>query len=173
MANVEWISEIVMWVAVGATILIISLLVTLFLRDRRHEMGIYLALGARRGTIATQILTEVLIIALIAVSLSVFTGNLLASNMSATMLENQLAEEQKNQANDDDYVIYKRSVDIYPPGHANTDQFSTDEVMKMYKVSLDIKTVLFIYLIGMGSVLVSTLVPIIYTLRLKPRQILM
>lgn len=174
MANVEWISEIVMWVAVGATILIISLLVTLFLRDRRHEMGIYLALGARRGTIATQILTEVLIIALIAVSLSVFTGNLLASNMSATMLENQLAEEQKSQAQDGDYG-YRVAIDVYPGGgyENNEDRISTEEVMGLYKVSLDAKTVLFIYLVGMGSVLVSTLVPIIYTLRLRPRQILM
>ncbi|MGI6167743.1 MAG: ABC transporter permease [Eubacteriales bacterium] len=183
MANVEWIAEIVMWVAVGATVLIISLLVTLFLRDRRHEMGIYLALGARKGAIVTQILTEVLVVALIAVTLSVFTGNLLASNMSATMLENQLTEEQKNEADGGHDVIPFRDISVsssksigilpVPIEEEDTGQITTEDVMEMYKVRLDLKTVLFIYLIGMGSVLVSTLVPIIYTLRLKPRQILM
>lgn len=172
MANVKWIANIVMWVAVCATILIISLLVTLFLRDRKHEMGIYLALGERKGIIASQILSEVLIIAVIAVSLSIFSGNILAEKMSTTMLENQLAEEEKNNADDGGVIIY-RAIDSYYGGYGNETLISADEVMEMYKVSIDAKTIAFIYLIGMGSVLVSTLIPIIYTLRLKPKNILM
>ena len=179
MANVEWIANIIMWVAVFATILIISLLVTLFLRDRRHEMGIYLALGERKVTIAAQILSEVLIIALVAVSISVFTGNLLATQMSTTMLENQLAEQEKSraEAEEDDYgggVIIYRS--IIKPGVNETDSghlISSEDVMEAYDVSIDGKTILLIYIVGMGSVLISTLVPIVYTLQLKPRKILM
>ncbi len=171
MANVKWIADIVMWVAVCATILIISLLVTLFLRDRKHEMGIYLALGERKGIIAAQILSEVLIIAIVAVSLSLYSGNILAQKMSTTMLKNQLAEQQKNNA-DDDIIIYREISSIYYGDETQTG-ISTDEVMEMYSVSLDAKTVAFIYLIGMGSVIVSTLIPIAYTLRLKPKNILM
>ena len=96
------------------------------------------------------------------------------SEMSFTLLEIQLAEEQKSQSLDGDYG-YRVAIDVYPGGgyENNEDRISTEEVMGLYKVSLDAKTVLFIYLVGMGSVLVSTLVPIIYTLRLRPRQILM
>ena len=43
----------------------------------------------------------------------------------------------------------------------------------MYTVKLDAKTILFIYLIGMGSVIVSTIIPLAYTLQLKPRKILL
>lgn len=174
LSNVEWIADIVMWVAVGATVLIISLLVTLFLRDRKHEMGIYLALGERKGTIAAQILTEVLIVALIAVSLSVFSGNVIAGKMSTTMLENQLAEEQKNKI-DNDYSYGSSGIWIgdYFGEVVDDDTMSSEEIMELYDVKLDIKTVLFIYVVGMGSVLVSTLVPIMYTLRLKPKKILM
>ncbi len=171
MANVLWIADIVMWVAVVATVLIISLLVTLFLRDRRHEMGIYLALGARKGVVAAQIVSEVLLVAILAVSLSIFSGNMLAENMSTTMLENQLAEEEKNKA-DDDYIGIYKSISI--GGYYEEDSgISADDVMEQYHVSLDAKTVVFIYVVSIGSVLISTLIPIIYTLQLKPKKILM
>lgn len=172
MANVKWIADIVMWVAVGATILIISLLVTLFLRDRKHEMGIYLALGERKGIIAAQILSEVLIIAVVAVSLSIFSGNILAGKMSATMLENQLAEEEKNNA-DDGVIIYRAAISSSYGGYGSEAPISSDEVLEMYSVSIDAKTIAFIYLVGLGSVLVSTIIPIAYTLGLKPKNILM
>ena len=41
MANVEWISEIVMWVAVGATILIISLLSAVLARPQARDEYIW------------------------------------------------------------------------------------------------------------------------------------
>ncbi len=171
MANVLWIADIVMWVAVVATVLIISLLVTLFLRDRRHEMGIYLALGARKGAVAAQIVSEVLLVAILAVSLSIFSGNMLAENMSTTMLENQLAEEEKNMADDDQWGIYRS---VWGGGSYEEDSgISADDVMEQYHVSLDARTVAFIYVVSIGSVLISTLIPIVYTLQLKPKKILM
>lgn len=177
MSNVEWIADIVMWVAVVATVLIISLLVTLFLRDRRHEMGIYLALGERKVIIASQILSEVLLIALVAVSLSVFSGNYLANKMSTTMLENQLAEQEKSRAENDNNnsgggIIWYKDI-IGAPETESNHLISSEDVMDAYDVSIDGRTVLFIYVVGMGSVLISTLVPIVYTLQLKPRKILM
>jgi len=46
--NMEWIASIILYVAASATLVILSLLVTLFLRDRKHEIGIYLSLGEKR-----------------------------------------------------------------------------------------------------------------------------
>lgn len=171
MTNVEWIADIVMWVAVAAAVVIISLLVTLFLRDRRHEMGIYLALGERKGFVALQILSEVLLIAVIAVSLSIFSGNIIAKEMSATMLENQLKSEEKTQISGisgfNDESGYRVTLAVDDPA------LSTEDIMDMYQVKLEGKNIAFIYVISMGSMLVSTLIPIFYTLQLKPKKILM
>jgi putative ABC transport system permease protein len=166
MKNMDWISGIVLYVAVGATVLILSLLVTLFLRDRRHEMGIYLSLGERKFKVAAQIVIEVMAIAVIAVSLSLFSGNIAAKNMSGKMLENQIIAEQQNNTDNPGKV--------FPGGMGGSNYaISSQELMDYYNVNLGTDTVLFIYLIGIGTIFISTLVPIFYTLRLNPKKILM
>lgn len=171
MANMQWIAKIVLYVAIGATILIISLLVTLFLRDRKHEMGIYLSLGEKKSKIVSQILVEVMLIAVIAISFSLFSGNMLAKNMSAKMLENQIVSEQENSV--DNESMYDGMVIMGEGMSDNTASISADNVMKIYSVNLNGNIILFIYLVALGTVFVSTIVPIIYTLRLNPKKILL
>ncbi len=153
MQNMTLIANIILYVAVGATVMIITLLITLFLKDRRREMGIYLSLGERKWHIAVQILTEVLVVAVVAVSLSLFSGNVLAKGLSQDLLADQLEGT-------DEYYYYD-------------DIVSGEDVMEQYDMSLDGRTIALIYIVGLGSVLVSTLVPVVATLRLKPREILM
>ncbi|MHB8097116.1 MAG: ABC transporter permease, partial [Erysipelotrichaceae bacterium] len=74
------LSNIILYVAIGATILILSLVVILFLRDRKHELGIYLSLGESKSKVVGQILIEVVSIALIAITLSLLTGNSIAES---------------------------------------------------------------------------------------------
>lgn len=157
MDNMNLIADIILYVAVGATVLVIGLLVTLFLKDRTREMGIYLSLGERKVRIALQILTEVLAVAVIGVTLSVFSGNVLAKQLSANLLSSQL-DGTTTQG-----VYY----------YGDDSMVSGDEVLEEYSVELDGKTIGFIYLVGLGSVLVSTMVPVVATLRLKPREILL
>ena len=179
MENIGWLADIIMWVAVFATILIISLVVTLFLRDRKHEMGIYLALGEKKLRVAGQILAEVVAIALIAVTLSVPCGNLLAKDLSQNMFENQLTQEQDNSSNSGGIIAYDAAAKLGGYGGGGIwygeeqNALSNEEILEMYTVKLDAKTILFIYLIGMGSVIVSTIIPLAYTLQLKPRKILL
>lgn len=153
MENMKLISNIILYVAVGATVLILALLVSLFLKDRTREMGIYLSLGERKIRIATQIFAEVLIIALIAVSLSIFTGNILAGKLSGLLLENQLDTSQSS--------------------YWGSEMVTGQDFINEYDISLNGSTIAFIYLVGLGSVFVSACIPVFLTLRLKPRKILM
>jgi putative ABC transport system permease protein len=168
LANMSWIAGIILYVAIGATLLILSLLITLFLRDRKHEMGIYLSLGERKAKVAGQILIEVMMIAVVAISLSLFTGNIIAKNMSGQMLENQIIEEQQNNGD-----IYPVKIDVFYPGYYSDSSISSQDLIDSYKVTLDGNTILLFYLCGIGTVMLSTLIPIAYTLRLNPKKILM
>lgn len=80
------ISGYVVLLAIGATLLIISLVVILFLRDRKHELGIYLSLGETRAKVMQQILIELLLISLIAMCLSLITGNFLGKMVSESLI---------------------------------------------------------------------------------------
>lgn len=164
METLQWIASLVLWVSVGATLLILSLLITLFLRDRKHEIGIYLALGEKKGKVISQIMLEVVVISAIGVTLALFTGNLLSSGISQTMLRNDLANQS-----DDHFGM---------GGGSNLEwmfgvDFTQEEMLESYSVSLDATTILIFYGVGLGTVMLSTIVPILYVTSLDPKKIMM
>jgi len=171
MKNMDWIATLILGVTIGATLLILSLLITLFLRDRRHEMGIYRSLGESRVRVAGQILTEVLLIGIVAVSLSLVSGNVIAGNMSDKMLANQIAAEQALRDKNDEKPWYETPSELEMLGY-NSD-VSEEELIESYQVRIGATTVLLFYLVGIGSLIVSTAVPILYVIRLNPKKILM
>ncbi|MGT2742670.1 ABC transporter permease [Streptococcus plurextorum] len=152
----------VLYVAIGATVLIITLVVLLFLRDRKHELGIYLSLGESRSKVVLQTLVEVFMIAIVALTLSVFTGNLIASGLSDTLINSQL--NSTNQMGGT--VIYAGLSEL----NVST---TLDDVMSQYRVSLDLGYVLAMYGIGLGTVLLATIIPMTYITRLNPKRIMM
>ncbi|MCL1853897.1 MAG: ABC transporter permease [Peptococcaceae bacterium] len=161
--SIQEITTLVLYAAVGAAVLTMSLLITLFLRDRRQEIGIYLSLGEKKFMVAGQIFVEVAIVALLAITLSLFTGNMLSGTISEQMLIDQLAADQAN-------------IDQYRPGdYAYRYQGATamEQLAESYTASLSATTVLLFYAIGFATVCVSVLLPIFYITRLNPKKILM
>jgi len=166
MESLSGLANIILWIAVGASVLILSLLITLFLRERKREIGIYLALGEGRMKVITQMMLEVLVIALVAVTLSLFVGNVLAGGISESMLRNDLAGT---------------GYDMYGGGHWGgildqmgiASDISTDEVLAHYNTSLDLTTVATFFVASIGTVVVATIVPMLYILRLNPRKIML
>lgn len=159
MQNMKDLSNIIVYSSIIASVIIIGLISILFCKERKKEMGIYLALGEKKTNIALQILLETLIIAIVAITISVFTGNMLATKVSKQMLENQINEQNTQTTNQ---------------GYYNSEDIVDDEeVMDNYKVTLDINTIISIYLIAIFSISISTILPIYYTLKLNPRKILM
>ncbi len=157
MNNMKDLSNIIVYASIIASIIIIGLVMVLFCKERKKEMGIYLALGEKKKNIAMQLLLETLIVSIIAITISIFTGNIIAKNVSNKMLKNQITEQ-----------ISKENQNNY-----NASDLNEEEIIDNYKVSLNIKTVLIIYGVAIISVSMSTILPIYYTLKLSPRKILM
>lgn len=139
--------------SIFVTIAILSLVITLFLRDRKNELGIYVSLGEKTYKILFQIIVEVLLVSFLAISISIFTGKILATSAS-----NQMIELQKSS---DDIV----------GGELST--LNREEVTDEYAIHITLENMRAIYSISMTSVLVSTLLPVVYILRIKPKKILM
>lgn len=159
MQNMKDLSNIIVYASIIASIIIIGLISILFCKERKKEMGIYLALGEKKINIALQILIETLIIAILAITVSIFTGNILAKKVSNKMLENQISE-QNTQTTNQYYYDSDNLID-------------DEEVMENYSVPLDFTTILIIYCVSLCSISISTILPIYYTLKLNPRKILM
>lgn len=152
------LSNYVLIAAVFATVLITGLVVLLFLRDRKHELGIYLSLGEQRGKVIGQILIEVLVVAFVGITLSLFTGNMLADQVSGTLMK---ADERS------DYN------DMMYPGDGIYSDLTTEDVLDSYEVTLDSSYIMVFYGVSMLTILISTLIPLVYIVRLNPKKILM
>lgn len=159
MNNMKDLSNIIVYASIAASIIIIGLISILFCKERKKEMGIYLALGERKKNIAMQLLFETLLVAIMAITISVFTGNMIAKNVSNKMLQNQITKQNTKLA-EINYYNYDSLID-------------DEEIISNYNVSLNSSTILMIYGISILSISLSTILPICYTLKLNPRKILM
>lgn len=157
--NMKDLSNIIVYASIIASVIIIGLIMVLFCKERKKEMGIYLALGEKKINIAMQLLLETLLVSIVAITISVFTGNIIAKNVSNKMLKNQITEQSTKIENQNNYNSY--------------DLIDSEKITDNYTVSLDIKTILMIYTVAIISISLSTTLPIYYTLKLNPRKILM
>jgi len=167
MVTLRSIADGVLWAALGATLLILSLLITLFLRDRRYEMGVYLALGEKKGKIIFQILTEVLVISFIAITMSIFVGNVISAVVSHSMLIGELTIETSN----DPFSNFSPRGALASLGFPIN--MSVDDMMEQFDISLTIRTISLFYIVGLGTVVLSTIAPVVYVVKLNPKEILL
>ena len=155
--------------AVGAAILILTLLIMLFLRDRRREVGIYLALGEKKSKILSQFLLEITVIAFLAIVVALFVGNLVAGGLSESMLMNDIAAQQEEI---DERVSRGGHWDPFAYMGFQT-ELPADEIINSYDVSPTPFVILLFFGVGLGTVLLATVVPMIYVLRLNPKSIML
>ena len=157
----------VLVVAVAASLLILTLLITLFLRDRKREIGLYLALGEKKRNITGQFLTEIMSVAFVAIVVALFIGSIIASSLSENMLMDDIALEQE----------YAQGTEAAYDGTFSGRGYQTDPSIETifygYDVSLSPLVILLFFGVGLGTVLLATVVPMIYVLRLNPKKIML
>lgn len=139
-----------------ALITIISLLVILFLEERKHEIGIYLALGERKFNIIIQVLLEIITVGMLAILLSIGSGSKLGEVISNKMLEVQIQEDAKSGANE-----------------LNPEGIDLEKLIEMYDYSIEQDTVLFMMGICFIIILFSATLPCCYFVNIIPRKVLM
>ena len=106
-----------------------------------------------------QILIEVMVVAVIGITLSLFSGNLLAGQVSDMMMK---ANENQDEYYEEYIYFGDTQIDL-----------TTEDVIDSYEVNLNSSYVLGFYGIGLLTILISTVIPLIYIVRLNPKKILM
>lgn len=139
---------------------IIGLITALTINDRKGEIGILLAVGESKLKIVSQFVLEVVLIAVIAFSISLFTGEIIGEKLSASVLDSELfgaVEEPKQVSNRKN-------------GFVNT-KAPLDDVAE-FDLSLDISVMVQLFSMGLILTVVSTAIPSLYVMRFNPKQIL-
>lgn len=138
------------------TVIVLSLVVILFLRDRKHEMGIYLALGDQQWKVLSQVTLEVVMITLMGLSLSFGTGLLLANKASDLLIYD---------SGQGDIMIDTES--SFLPS------VNLSEINEDYTIKLTPSYIISIYALGTVVAVASSVLPMFYVTRMKPKKILM
>jgi len=136
---------------------IVGLITALTINDRKSEIGILLAVGETKLKIVLQFILEVVVIAVIAFSLSLFTGQVLGENLSETLLDSEVFGD-----------VEERPLQKFDKG------FKTDDVSEAasMKIALNIKIIIQIFALGILLTVISTAIPTLYVMRFSPKQIL-
>ena len=159
-------------VIIAAALVIITLIVVLFLRDRRHEFGIYLSLGERKIKILTQVATEVLMVSAVALCLALVSGMALSGSISDFMLNAQLnANSGMSAVGGSGEMVVSFMAGATDP--LMDSGINAETVMENYQIGFSSSYILLFLGIGLGTILLACIVPMLYVLRLKPKKILM
>ncbi|MBI9014898.1 MAG: ABC transporter permease [Clostridiales bacterium] len=156
------IASILIWVIFIAGAAIIISLITIFVRDRKFEVGLLLASGEARYKIIAQFVLEIIIVAIIAFGCSVLLSHQSSQLVSEWIVDNQLIE--KEDAGDEMFFFDDMN-------NVNGD-VKMENVAKDFSVAITFDVMINLFIISIGIVIIASLIPLAIILSYNPRQAL-
>ncbi|MED1738813.1 ABC transporter permease [Bacillus swezeyi] len=163
--NVASFSKNVVYLVTIAGAVILGLIVMMSIRERKYEMGVLMAIGEKRWKLIGQFLTEILMIAVLAVGISALTGNLIAGQIGNQLLSQQIEQSADSQCG---------SGMMGPEGRGGFFGQSSAQVEAIDQLNIQVSLGDIMALGGIGLLIAifATLLPSISVLRFHPKTIL-
>lgn len=188
--SVGGFADTILVIVIVATVIIIALIVTINVKDRRYEIGVLMSLGASKKNIVGQIATELVVIGTLGFILASVTGTIFAGTLGNMILEGQAASSSQQLEKN-----YGRPGSGGMPGGSSSKSGSVNsrsempgfsgempnmkEVMKSRRsqeVKLDINAqpidYLLLFVTGYLVILLALIVPSVNVMRYQPKEIL-
>lgn len=160
-------ANFIIWLVIINAIVIISLVTALTLKTREYEIGVLLSVGASKLKIIGQFFIELAIVAILGFTLAVGSGSLVANKVGQKVLEFQIQESEVDEDEGYDYGYNS----IWDTDYST--EITLDDLVSEYNVTVSPLIIGEIYVLGLGIVLISILVPSLMIMRFNPKKILM
>ncbi|WP_240840164.1 ABC transporter permease [Acidaminobacter sp. JC074] len=157
------IASILIWVIFIAGAAIIVSLITIFVRDRKFEVGLLLASGEARLKIIGQFVLEIIMVALIAFACSVLLSFQSSQMVSEWIVENHLVEGERASGNT---IVFGDSINDV------NGKVSMENVADDFSVAITFDVMRNLFIISIGIVIIASLIPLVVILSYNPRQAL-
>lgn len=174
---------------------ILSLMLTMWIRNRVHETGVLLSMGISKLKIIGQFCLELMLIAVFAFGLSYFSGSAIAQYAANTLLQQgikaqdkgsecaaivigQQSAEPDSDAGEKDEVSVKGDQSAGKEGPDEAEQLATQAALgntapvEKITVHVSLQNLLALYGLGFMIIILSVGISSISVMRLKPREIL-
>ncbi len=161
-------AEFIVWLVVINAIVIITLVTALTLKTREYEIGVLLSVGASKIKVIAQFFIELAIVAILGFSLSVVSGSLIARKIGNVVLEAQIASSDVEDNENDMSYEY---TSIWDTDY--TTEITLDDLIAEYEVKISPLIIAEIFVLGLGIVFISVIIPSFMIMRYNPKKILM
>lgn len=138
--------------------LVLALFLTLRLRGRIHETGVYLAMGISKGSVLLQYLLEVILAAAIALLLSYGVSSAISNQIGSSLLSQVTTETYE-------------AVDLTGSAKSVEDP-TVDLGLSEIKVIVSARDFLIVWAFGMVLCIASTALAAYPIMKMKPKSIL-
>lgn len=150
------VSSFILIFGIVVGVILLGLISIIFIRERKHEIGILLTLGETKKKIIKQLMLEMLLIGLLAIVTTVFTSKYLINGIQENALANY---EQSVQLNENDEVMLG--------------DMSTKEISDKYEELLETSDSLLITIVSATSMMLVCYGSMFIILKMNPKDILM
>jgi len=154
-------SKLIVVLTAIAGVIILALVLMIITKERTYEIGVLMSLGEKKTAIIAQMVFEILIVSVLAFSISCAFGDISSKTIGDVLLQNEFAAV--NQQHNPQSGVISSSLD-----DVGSTQDITQESMDIgMSVDILIKT----GLISLIVVMLSTISPTMLVMRKKPREI--
>lgn len=159
--NIASISKMVIYVVSIAGAVILGLIITLSVKERRKEIGILLSIGEKKWKLIGQLMVETLCVAVLAFSLSLITGDKVSQKIGDNLLANEIATTKEEAT--------------LSPGFIDMDSLNQKQADPINEIDVSVTAgdLGKVGGIGIGITILSTILPALSILRLNPKNILL
>lgn len=163
--------NLIVWLIVGCVAVsvgILILILSMWIKQRRHETGILLSVGISKSRIILQYTVEVLMIVIVAFGLSFFTSSLISQGVSDSIFhqvsESQPLPEIELPNNGTEYLDITGQYIPYDTSNVET--------LESVQVNVSPGYLLYIYIFGTLLIVFSVSAASISVIQMKPKKIL-
>ena len=139
--------------------LVLALFLTLRLRGRIHETGVYLAMGISKGSVLLQYLLEVILVAAIALVISFGTSTAISHQIGSSLLSQVTSETYE-------------TVDLTGESEAAEEEPTEDLGLAEIEVAVSAEDYALVWAFGMVLCVASTALAAYPIMKMKPKSIL-
>jgi len=175
MDHIRNASSFILILFIGASMIVLFLLIIFLIQNRSYEIGIYLALGEKKWRVRTQFMIEIVSISFVAITLSLFTSQILSAQIAHYMVREEMANVQVSGNTGIVELGYNHFMDR---GANSLDWFvpevsEIERLIELSDVSLSAINIIIFYFASFVIIIASTVLSTSYIMRLNPKEVLL
>jgi putative ABC transport system permease protein len=154
--------------------LVLGIINMINIRERKYEIGVLRAIGMSKKKVATQLITEIFIVAIISLAIGTTIGTILSQPVTNQMLKQEITsyeEKISNQQNNFGPGNFNRAGFGRVNPAFNRNNQPTDYI-SLLEVNVDIITIIQLMIVSLFLTVISGLISVMFVNKYEPNKIL-